>query len=125
MIARDHENAGYRTVWLWCPGCEKLHSVCIEDSTGRHPVWAFNQNFDAPTFTPSLLVTYGHYVSGTLEKGCDKCAEHPRGCGRCHSFIVDGKWQFLDDCSHHLAGKTVPLPQLPAPWNGEAEVDEP
>jgi len=27
----------------------------------------------------------------------------------CHSFITDGKIQFLSDCTHHLAGQTVDL----------------
>ena len=124
VIAREiKSDNGYRTVWLWCPGCDSLHSVCIEDPIGNHPAWVFNQNLDAPTFHPSLLVTRGHYVSGTLQKGCSKCAEDRAGCLRCHSFIVDGQWKFLDDCSHRLAGQTVPIPELPAPWNGEADTE--
>jgi hypothetical protein len=31
----------------------------------------------------------------------------------CHSFITDGKIQFLSDCTHSFAGKTVELPELP------------
>jgi len=31
----------------------------------------------------------------------------------CHSFIRDGKIQFLGDCTHALAGQTVDLPELP------------
>lgn len=27
----------------------------------------------------------------------------------CHSFVTDGNIQFLDDCTHELKGKTVPL----------------
>ena len=27
----------------------------------------------------------------------------------CHSFITDGSIEFLPDCTHELAGKTVPL----------------
>lgn len=27
----------------------------------------------------------------------------------CHSFVRNGKIEFLSDCSHHLAGKIVPL----------------
>jgi hypothetical protein len=28
----------------------------------------------------------------------------------CHSFITDGRIQFLGDCTHRLAGQTVPIP---------------
>jgi len=39
-------------------------------------------------------------------------------CSICHSFVTDGQIQFLGDCTHKLAGRTVPLPA----WaNGELE----
>jgi len=78
-------------VWFFCPGCEEAHAVRVM-STGGGSVWEWNGSEEAPTFSPSLLCT---------------------GVGRCHSFIKDGKIQFLNDCSHALAGKTVPLPELP------------
>ena len=28
----------------------------------------------------------------------------------CHSFVTDGRIQFLTDSTHTLAGQTVPLP---------------
>lgn len=28
----------------------------------------------------------------------------------CHSFVTDGRIQFLGDCTHSLAGQTVDLP---------------
>jgi hypothetical protein len=28
----------------------------------------------------------------------------------CHSFVTDGRIQFLSDCTHELAGQTVDLP---------------
>jgi hypothetical protein len=35
------------------------------------------------------------------------------GLAVCHSFVVEGTWQFLTDCTHRLAGVTVPLEPLP------------
>jgi hypothetical protein len=29
----------------------------------------------------------------------------------CHSFVTDGRIQFLEDCTHELAGQTVDLPE--------------
>ena len=59
--------------------------------------WNFNGDMEKPTFTPSLLVT------GYLN------AENPDGV--CHSFITDGKIQYLSDCTHKLAGQTIELPE--------------
>jgi len=74
--------------WVFhCPGCEDVHQVTAG-------VWTFNDSLDAPTFTPSYLAR--------------------RPGLRCHSFITDGSIRFLADCSHALAGQTVPLPE----WDG-------
>jgi len=32
---------------------------------------------------------------------------------RCHSFVRDGRIEFLSDCTHALKGQTVDLPDLP------------
>jgi hypothetical protein len=69
---------------IHCPACQCGHHL-----DGR---WEYNDNEESPTFRPSLLTQGGSQR------------------GRCHSFITDGKIQFLPDCSHELAGKTVDLP---------------
>jgi hypothetical protein len=51
--------------------------------------WSWNGSIEAPTLRPSVLTT-GHDF-------------------RCHSWINDGAAQFLDDCSHEFAGKTLGL----------------
>lgn len=98
---------------FWCPGCEDAHVV------GK--TWTFNGDFERPTARPSLLVRSGHYCEG--RKSADECwctynAKHPDNparfrCYRCHSHITDGAIQFLADCTHKLAGQTVPIPELP------------
>lgn len=111
MGAKIHQSApGY---WSFrCPGCGDNHSAAV-------PRWTWNGSVDRPTFSPSLLVTSGHYCSGfnpdTDECWCTFSAEHPEkapsfGCYRCHSFVRDGSIEFLSDCTHALAGKTVELP---------------
>lgn len=60
--------------------------------------WTFNGNLEKPTFSPSLLVT------GYLN------AEQPDGV--CHSYITDGKIQYLSDSTHEYAGKTIELPEF-------------
>ena len=70
-----------------CPGCKLGHIVRVGQSSG--PNWTFNGSLDKPTFAPSLVV---HHSGRGHE-------EH------CHSYITNGKIQFLQDCTHELAGK--------------------
>lgn len=90
-------------VGFWCPGCEEMHQVRVEGT--ERPVWGFDGNFDAPTFTPSILVSWSEPsdVDGEFD-GTSKDCEHI-----CHSFVTDGRIQFLGDCTHALANQTVPL----------------
>lgn len=94
-----------------CPGCNEAHTV--QTSAGG---WGFNGSAEKPTFTPSVLVRTGHHAPGHSGNcWCTYNAEHPDKpapftCKVCHSFVTDGQIQFLSDCTHELAGKTVPLP---------------
>jgi Family of unknown function (DUF6527) len=102
-------------VAFWCPGCGESHVVRV---TGQG-AWEYSGDIEAPTFRPSILVTNGHYSPGHKGDVCwctyNAVANPPTAfrCMRCHSFITDGKIQFLDDCTHELAGKTVLLPDWP------------
>lgn len=68
---------------VFCPGCNMHHSFDER--------WTYNGDPEKPTFSPSLLCNPDHVKI------------------RCHSFIRDGQWQFLSDCYHELAGKTVDM----------------
>lgn len=39
--------------------------------------------------------------------------------GNCHSFLKAGRWEFLGDSAHALAGQTVDMVPLPAGWANE------
>lgn len=84
---RDGQLVGYL---VDCPGCKNSHLVYM---TGKVK-WSFNGNMDKPTFSPSLL------VNGDLSNPSSP---------RCHSFIRNGVWEFLPDCTHELAGKKVKM----------------
>ena len=66
-----------------CPGCNMKH---VYDQR-----WTFNGDQEQPTFTPSYL------------------AHKNRTSPRCHLFVTDGQIKFLGDCTHELAGTTVPM----------------
>jgi hypothetical protein len=96
-----------------CPGCGHHHQIWTVPLEPGGPSWGFNEKLDQPTFTPSLLVRCGHYVPGQKQPpNCDYCNEGCDSCFVCHSFITDGKIQFLSDCTHKLAGQTVELPDI-------------
>ncbi|NYE62180.1 hypothetical protein FHW58_003395 [Duganella sp. 1224] len=116
-IGRKLDDFGDNQVAFNCPGCGEIHVLAIGPSAAGtpRPVWGFNGNGDAPTFTPSVLSRAGHYIDGdTKECWCTYEARFgrpsPFKCCVCHSFVTDGQIQFLSDCTHALAGKTVPLP---------------
>lgn len=95
----------YMAYWWWCPGCDRAH---IFDDR-----WQFNGDLDKPTFTPSYLSKYRH------PKGYSNDNPAPVGYDGeyvddiCHSYVTDGQVKYLDDSYHKLAGKTVPLPDVP------------
>lgn len=94
----EHIESGELNYWFFCPGCEQAHRYAVQAPAGK-PSWTFDGNLQSPTFTPSLLMrsTYGPQNEPQV----------------CHLFLTGGQLQFLADCTHALAGKTVPLPELP------------
>lgn len=105
---------------FWCPGCEEFHTLNVGMGS---PSWRFNGDYDKPTFEPSVLVRSGHYVPVPGQQSerncwCTYYQEHPHEpvkykCTVCHSFVRNGMIEFLGDCTHALAGKTVPLTAAP------------
>jgi hypothetical protein len=89
----------WRTCWMWCPGCDHAAAIPVagEDGTlpAEGPHWTWNGDLVRPTFQPSIL----QHESGSIP------------C--CHSYVTDGQWQFLGDCTHQLAGQTVGMVPLP------------
>lgn len=76
---------------FYCPACNTIHSVTVGSKEG----WHFNGDYNKPSYQPSILV-----------------ARKYEGL-RCHSYVKDGFIQYLSDCSHPLAGQTLPLPHIP------------
>ena len=99
----------YTGLWIECPGCEVGHHVVSTDWTppgaerndsGTRQQWHFDGNLEAPTLTPSVLMT------------CDYWGPERRKIA-CHSFVAGGRIRFLSDCTHQFAGQTLDLPEIP------------
>lgn len=83
-----------------CPACGHNHIVSIGPKSFWNIRWQFNGDYDKPTINPSVLVTCDIPEDAVIEPNIR----------RCHSFIRDGKIQYLGDCTHAMAGQTVDLP---------------
>jgi hypothetical protein len=97
----DDHGLEYEALMFICPGCIEmlggtgLHMLPVNSAT-KKPQWSFDGDLAAPTLNPSILT---HGRSGTDD--------------RCHSYLRAGVVEYLDDCTHSLAGPHVPLPDLP------------
>lgn len=97
----------YKGIFLWCPGCAfederfgevgGLHLLPVTGDSVKRPVWTWNQDLVRVTLEPSILTSYNRHQRPFV----------------CHSFLREGMWQFLSDCTHPLANKTVPMLPLP------------
>lgn len=104
-------------VMFSCPGCKVSHMLYVEKLPDHeHAVWAFNGDFERPTLVPSILVVTRPWVPPVTPENIEQWREKPWKQHQiqtvCHSFVTDGRIQFLSDCTHHLAGQTVPLPDV-------------
>lgn len=102
----DHES-GTR-LYFWCPGCSDLHGVEVGQPGG----WSWNGDLVNPTVEPSVKVSGVQWdTTAVFFKPRHAVAPGQPIC--CHSYIRNGHWEFLEDCTHNLAGQTVPLPAIP------------
>ncbi len=120
-ISKCLRNVEGGRLMFWCPGCDGAHAVAVEAPAPNGARWGYNGNPDAPTFTPSILVRWTQITIPLAEQD-QYIAKNP-GQGLphinhvCHSYVTDGRIQFLSDCTHKLAGQTVALPD----WNEETD----
>lgn len=91
-ILRSSEGGGLA---FRCPGCNRTHRITVGQGG-----WSWNGNAELPTFTPSILVSYDGADAG--RNGAPPAV--------CHSYVTNGRIQFLGDTTHALAGHTVDIP---------------
>lgn len=119
QLSRKLRGAADGYTLFFCPGCASAHAIRV--GAGPGPRWEWNGSGDAPTFGPSILVTGSKLTAEgerDLKAWSDAGYVGPAPTVEsvplvCHSFVTDGRIQFLGDCTHALAGQTVDLPDLP------------
>jgi hypothetical protein len=108
----------------WCPACEEMHH--LPDS------WSFNGNVDKPTFTPSFLNRglRRTFVNGQWVGDWIRDSDGNPIPFICHYILTDGTLNYCGDCTHAMAGKSMPLPELPValqapnPKEGQSDGNE-
>lgn len=84
-------------------------TLSVPKYTAKGARWAFDGSVECPTITPSINEWWGP-IPGQFrvprEDGSDG------SFGRNHYFITAGSIQFLGDCTHEWAGKTLALPDF-------------
>lgn len=96
----------YVALMFCCPGCAAtkegyagLHLLPVTGDSALRPTWTFNGDLESPTLTPSILTKFNWDKDG------------PEII--CHSYLTNGVFNFLGDCTHPLVGQQVPIPELP------------
>jgi hypothetical protein len=92
-VSKFEDGNGDVGYFFHCEGCNGTHSIFVKGE--NVPNWSFNGNEEQPTFRPSIRVRWDEGEAQTKKM--------------CHSFITDGKIQYLNDCTHNLKGRTVDL----------------
>ncbi len=94
--------------WLiFCPACKSRHAFDLKR-------WTFNGDPESPTFEPSFLIKgteplTQEQIDDWQQKRKPLPTPKPRIC---HSFVRNGKIEFLGDCTHEFAGQTIELEDI-------------
>lgn len=76
------------------PPQEFVLPIILKGSRDLNNAWTWNGDTEKPTVKPNVLFT------------------RPTQTNRCHSWVTDGKVQFLNDSTHNLSGQTVELEDI-------------
>lgn len=85
---------GRKGFGFWCHGCKHMHYL---PTIGNSPVWGFDGNLEAPTFTPS----YREFIPAMPDHPRPECRVERTTC---HLFVKAGQIEYLNDCRHALRG---------------------
>ncbi len=94
-----HGELEYNCLMFVCPGCigvlggSGLHMIPVNTGV-KEPSWEWDGDLFRPTLSPSILTG----------KTTDDV---------CHSYLKDGMFEYLSDCTHALVNQKVRIPDLP------------
>ena len=103
---------------FWCPGCECAHQVQVIPTPEFPKPWTWNNDKINPSIDPSVLTQSRTLTESGLRQhdawmeGGPKPDQFDSVETRCHLFVRNGFIEYLPDCTHKLAGKTVKMGSL-------------
>jgi hypothetical protein len=80
----------------WIIACPVTGAIRIP----RDGRWEFDGNYERPTFSPSVC------------EGLEWDESGEKGNWRNHVYIREGRIEYLSDCTHSMAGRTVTIAPL-------------
>ena len=103
--------------------------VGMSETRAGTSCWNWNGDTEKPTIKPSIATRWNYFSmdaiteddwgpweekGGTKSRGIKPESRHKmkEELIRCHTWITDGKAQFLDDCTHNLRGQTLDLEDI-------------
>jgi hypothetical protein len=96
LVIYGAPDAPTQAVEFGCPGCHRRH--CLPFKGPKEPLWGFDGNYRLPTISPSIMSGSANAEGSAVSV--------------CHSFVKAGRIEFLNDCTHKLAGVTVDMPEV-------------
>jgi len=103
------EEASFVELKMPGPIPQRILPVILKGQREGTNSWTWNGDIEKPTLRPSILtkkvrdMTNEEYAKAMAGETLDI------DWIICHTWVNDGKVQFLDDCSHELAGSVVDL----------------
>lgn len=103
LVNVDDHGVKYQCLAFICAGCAAaqhgtgLHMLPVNCADVKNPQWDFDGNLDKPTLNPSILTRSMHNGKPFV----------------CHSYLRNGVFEFLGDCTHSLVNQHVEMPDLP------------
>lgn len=98
-------------VMLHMPGPipNRIIPVILKGTRAGTGCWTWNGDTEKPTLRPSIATSGCRQI--TDEEGARIMAGEELDLPKinCHTWVNDGMVQFLADCTHELAGQTLPL----------------
>lgn len=126
QLSKHLRSIGGGGLAFWCQGCREAHVVWVGEGPG--PRWSWNGDAEKPVFGPSVLVRGMQTVRDERGRWTGEWVRDANGEPLprvCHTFVgcngaEPGQIVFLGDCTHALAGQTLPLGELPPHIHREA-----
>src|SRR5579859_2161142 len=89
-----------------CPATGKQIELSTQSAWSTNQiVYSFNQDVERPTFSPLVLIVNDKHIGHEMvHLGNAQIVNHFQ--------ILDGNIRYMEDSTHHMRGKTVPLPEL-------------